>query len=98
MPVVFDSIASSDPVPFEGKVRVYPNPANQFCWLEFNEMPESPVHLILYNLQGQIIREQDYGPYQKSIRIETSSLGEGIYLIRTDLENVTSVAKLLIIR
>jgi hypothetical protein len=98
MPVVFDSVDSSDPVPFTEKIRLYPNPADQYCWLEFNELPESPVHLTLYNLQGQIIQEQDYGPYQRSIRIETSSLAEGIYLIRADQENVTNVAKLLIIR
>ncbi len=98
MPVVFDSVASSDPVPFTEKIRLYPNPADDYCWLEFKELPESPVHLTLYNLQGQIIREQDYGPYQRSIRIETSGLGEGIYLVRTDHENIINSAKLLIIR
>ena len=98
MPVVFDSVASSDPVPFTEKIRLYPNPADDYCWLEFNELLDNPVHLTLYNLQGQIIEEHDYGPYQRIIRIETSSLGEGIYLIRADQENVTNVAKLLIIR
>ncbi len=54
MPVVFDSIASSNPVPFEENMRLYPNPADQYCWLEFNELLDSPVHLTIYNLQGQI--------------------------------------------
>jgi lysyl endopeptidase len=98
MPVVFDSIASSNPVPFTEKIRLYPNPADQYCWLEFSEMLDSPVHLTLYNLQGQIIEEHDFGPFQRSIRIETSSLGEGVYLISAEQENVVNVAKLLIIR
>jgi hypothetical protein len=98
MPVVFDSVASSNPVPFSDKIRIYPNPADHYCWIEFNELLESPVHLTLYNLQGQIIREQDFGPYQRSVRIETSGLPEGIYLIRTDRANVMNTAKLLIFR
>jgi lysyl endopeptidase len=98
MPVVFDSVAATNHVPFVEKIRLYPNPADQYCWLEFNEVIESPVHLTLYNLQGQKIEEHDYGPYQRSIRIETSSLGVGIYLIRADQENITNTAKLLIIR
>jgi len=98
MPVVFDSVASSNQVPFSEKIRIYPNPADQYFWLEFNELNDGPVHLTIYNLQGQIVAEQDYGPYQRSIRIETSDLGEGVYLIRTDQQNVTHAAKLLIIR
>jgi len=98
MPVVFDSVASSGGILFTGKIILYPNPADQFCWLEFNEQIESPVHLTLYNLQGQIIEETDYGPYQKSIRIETSGLRAGAYLVRVDHDNETNVAKLLIIR
>jgi lysyl endopeptidase len=98
MPVVFDSVTSSKPVPFDGKIRLYPNPADQYCWLEFNELIDSPVHLTLCNLQGQIIREQDYGPYQRSIRIETSGLAGGVYMVRADQGNITHVSKLLIIR
>jgi hypothetical protein len=98
MPVVFDSVASANPVPFSEKIRLYPNPADQYCWLEFSELLDVPVHLTLYNLQGQIIEEYDYGPYQRSIRIETSGLSEGVYLVRADQENVTNVVKLLIIR
>ena len=33
------------------------------------------------------------GPYQRSIRIETTGLGEGAYLVRADQGNVTNVAK-----
>jgi lysyl endopeptidase len=97
MPVVFDSIAPSNPVPFEENMRLYPNPADQYCWLEFNELNASPVHLTLYNLQGEKIKEYDFGPYQRSLRIETSWLGEGIYLIRTDQGELTNTAKLLIL-
>jgi lysyl endopeptidase len=98
MPVAFDSIAPANPVPFTEKIRLYPNPADRYCWIEFSELLDSPVHLTLYNLQGQKIEEHDYGPFQRSIRIETSTLREGVYLIRADQENVTNVAKLLIIR
>ncbi len=97
MPVVFDSVDSSSPEPFTGQMRIYPNPANHFCWLEFNELLDSPLHLILYNLQGQVLRELDYGPYQRSVWIETSGLAEGAYLISAKQGNVTSMAKLIII-
>jgi lysyl endopeptidase len=97
MPVVFDSVASSNPVPFDEDMRLYPNPADQYCWLEFNHLLYSNVRVSIYNLQGQLVKEQDFGPYQQSIRVETSSLGEGIYVIRADQENETSVLKLLII-
>ncbi len=98
MPVVFDSIAYTNPEFFAGKIRIYPNPANQYCWIEFNELIDSPVRLTLYNLQGQLLMERDYGPYQRSIRIEISGLGAGAYLLRTEQGNVISSAKLIIMR
>lgn len=98
MPVVFDSTTAVNPVELTDKIWLYPNPADQYCWLEFNELFDVPLHVTLYNLQGQIIEEHDYGPYQRSVRIETSHLGEGVYLVRADQENSTYVAKLLIIR
>jgi lysyl endopeptidase len=97
MPVVFDSVASYNPEPFSGNIRIYPNPANQFFWIEFKELVDSPVHLSLYNLQGQIVGERDYGPYQRSVWIETGGLANGAYLVRTQQGNINSVAKLIII-
>ncbi len=98
MPVVFDSIGTPYQPPPTDKIKLYPNPANQYCWLELTEESVGPVHVSIYNLQGQIIQELDFGPYQRSLLIKTSTLGKGVYLVRADHENKTSVAKLLIIR
>lgn len=98
MPVVFDSIGSPDTEKFVENIRLYPNPANQYCWVEFNELIGSPLHLTIYNLQGQLVQEHDFGPYMPSVMIETSGLGAGAYLLRTEQGNVISAAKLIIIR
>jgi hypothetical protein len=98
MPVVFDSVGIPNPMPPTDRIKLYPNPADQYCWLELKEESPSPVYITIFNLQGQIIQKLDYGPYQRTLLIKTSALGKGVYLIRAEHNNVTNVAKLLILR
>jgi hypothetical protein len=99
MPVVFDSIPHDGPlVDPDSDIVLYPNPAYSYCWIEFGKMLAFPVQLSVYNLQGELVLEEEYGPYQRSIRLETAGFSSGIYLIRVKRGEQMMTAKLVIIR
>jgi hypothetical protein len=83
MPVVFDSLPDPtiDPY-FTEAVIAYPNPTGSNIWIEFHDVSPSPVQLFLFNLQGQLVLEKEYGPFQRRIRLEDLRFDPGIYFIR----------------
>lgn len=82
MPIVFDSLPeTADTSGFTNEVIAYPNPTSSEIWLEFREMSLSPVHITMYNTQGQLVLEKDFGPYQRIIRLEQLVFSQGIYII-----------------
>jgi len=99
MPVVFDSLPhDGTPGEPDSEMVLYPNPANTYCWIEFEKMLALPVQLSVYNLQGELVSEVEYGPYQRSIRLETADFSSGVYIIRVKRGEQILVAKLAIIR
>ena len=51
-------------------------------WIEFHEISPLPVEVILYNMQGQVVLDNHYGPYQRIIRLDQLDLSTGIYIVR----------------
>ncbi len=83
MPVVFDSLPDPANIPsFNEDVIVYPSPVNTYMWLEFHETSPLPVEVTLVNTQGQVLLKNQYGPYQRIIRLEPEDLNTGIYVVR----------------
>jgi len=99
MPVVFDSIPGTGP-PFEftSEIIVHPNPAVEFCWLEFKDIQDVPVSLSVFNIQGELIAKKEYGPYQRSIRLETAGFRKGIYIIRVLRGDRSDTVKMVVFR
>jgi lysyl endopeptidase len=99
MPVVFDSIPNDGPsVESSSEIIIYPNPADSYSWIEFKQMLAYPVRLTVYNVQGDIVADKEYGPYQRSLRLETAGFGMGVYFIRAKRGEQVGVAKMVVIR
>ncbi len=99
MPVVFDSIPhGKPPVEPDSDIVLYPNPAQTYCWIEFGKMTVLPVRILVYNLQGEIVSEDEYGPYQRSVRLETTDFSSGVYIVHVKRGEQILMAKLVIIR
>lgn len=98
MPVVFDSLPEPIYIPdFTEDVIVYPNPVNDYMWIEFHEVSPLPVDVTLFNAQGQVVLEKHYGPYQRIIRLDQMDLSTGIYFVsvkRGDIVHNLKITKL----
>jgi len=83
MPVVFDSIPETDHTPdFTSDIIAYPNPANTQIWLEFHDLSASPAEVSVFNTQGQLMLERQFGTYQRLILLDQLYFNPGIYIIR----------------
>ena len=87
---------------FEGRINLFPNPAVDL--VEIQAKTEQPIQLelVLYDLQGSIVRS--FGKYdftKKSMR-ETLSIADilpGVYMfLATDYAGIRFIQKRLIIR
>lgn len=68
---------------------IYPNPANGHVYLSNTENVQS---VTLYNTAGQAVL-QFAPPFQN---LNTSSLAEGVYVLKIDADHTTSTAKIVI--
>jgi hypothetical protein len=82
-PVVFDSLPStSTDQRFDNPVIAYPVPAESHLWIEFEDMPSSPVNVTVLNLQGQTILEKEIKAFQRKILLNVDGFSGGVYLVR----------------
>ena len=81
------------------KTKIYPNPARNYLWIEFDEsLLADTLTLTLYNLQGQkvqeIINQKTSEPLQ--VRINTQMIPEGVYILTIRTEEVLSAHRIII--
>ena len=63
--------------------RFYPNPANDFIYLEFIELQSTPVSVAVFNYSGIELLSQDFG-FQTgdvSVRVNNLKLSAGFYVL-----------------
>ena len=74
---------------------IFPNPAKTF----FEIHSQEPVkNLQIYNVTGQLIKEERFGEYKPTQKISLEGLNSGVYFVRLKGEDFTSKKKLLFIR
>lgn len=71
---LFDTTTSLKPLLFENKITIYPNPANDFLYL--NGLIKNNTKFKIYDIAGKLILEKELG---KSNRININSLPPNIY-------------------
>ncbi|SEJ54926.1 Por secretion system C-terminal sorting domain-containing protein [Cyclobacterium xiamenense] len=76
---------------------MYPNPASDYLWIRFANSEASPESLIISNERGQVIRRASLGN-EDEIRVTTSGMTPGMYLIRVRYADHRSLVKKLLIR
>jgi hypothetical protein len=99
MPVVYDSVPPvTPPVAFPEPIRIYPNPARDGCWIEFNELKPATVELSIFDATGKLIEKTSYGSYQRSLRLGTSGYKPGVYMVSVKQGAELHRIKLVVIR
>lgn len=72
------------PLPFV-ELKVFPNPASDHIWVEFQLPDSSPTYLSCYNSMGQLVFRQSFGNQiagDKHWKVDLSTMETGIYFLR----------------
>lgn len=65
-----------------GFVSVYPNPAGNSLTIEIPALQNGKSSVAIYDMYGNIVRSSEFGSGTNRMTIDTSTLSEGIYLVR----------------
>lgn len=97
-PSCFDwNLSSPKSKKFESKLLVYPNPAQNEVSILWKNLNSPQAFITVYDLQGKILQKvQVNNPSE--IRLDTSALPDGFYLIEIADLNGRQTSKLAIIR
>lgn len=78
--------------------KLYPNPAEDFVNVVFNEGIDQAVEMNIYNLNGKLIKSQDFNQINaaEGISIDVQDLATGEYLISFSNGNRTMVKHLIV--
>jgi hypothetical protein len=79
------------------EVTLYPNPAYDHVQILFKSQPEGRVTVKVYDLNGRIIDIRSADSPEPNIRLNTSSLIRGMYVLRIEYSEGTVFRKLLIL-
>ena len=80
-------------------VSVFPNPAREFFYIEFTGTSVEKPEIEMYKLNGQKIitgKAEAYG--EKRVKINTSNLQSGMYIVQIKTDGFISVEKIIIFR
>jgi hypothetical protein len=78
-------------------VNIYPVPLAGSFTLELGSLPGAGATMVqVYNLQGQSVYRQQFGPQQAKLAIE-ARLGAGIYLVQISREAGTFTQKMSVL-
>ena len=74
----------------------YPNPANNIVNIDFN-VTASPVHLQLFDLVGNIVKDVTIEAAQGTAKLDVSDLNNGVYLYNLEVNGHRSEVKSLVV-
>jgi hypothetical protein len=79
-----------------GSFSVYPNPANDFVTISFNQSSSKAAYT-LFDLEGRIIYHKDLGSVaqKSSERVSISSLASAIYFLELNADGISSRKKII---
>lgn len=90
--------AGIDEVTTLGGLKVYPNPADQVIWIEFESMQKQPVEVSLINIIGQKMASDKVtafsGHYKQQLNV--NDLPKGVYFVEVKGESVSRQVKIVI--
>ncbi|CAL2076266.1 conserved protein of unknown function precursor containing a type A C-terminal secretion signal [Tenacibaculum sp. 190524A02b] len=70
------------------ETKVYPNPFSNRIIVDLGKDSQSPIELLLYDINGKLLWRKPYEAREKTITIDTQNIAEGKYLLQ--IYNVTT--------
>lgn len=93
-----DVALSSDNIEILSKIKVYPNPVTgKVMYMSLSTDQSTKVSGILYNIQGQSVRQFQFGEIQdEEKRLDMSNLADGFYLLKIQIGDKSETVKVQI--
>ncbi|MDX2001931.1 MAG: T9SS type A sorting domain-containing protein [Chitinophagales bacterium] len=78
-------------------LNVYPNPTGGFVNLEFENTSTEGASVMVYNLQGQIVRNEyvDFAKNGNALQLDLSNQAPGIYLVKSVFGTVSKTIRIV---
>ncbi|NOQ26760.1 MAG: S8 family serine peptidase [Bacteroidales bacterium] len=78
------------------KINVYPNPADDFIYIEFANVSNEPMKIEIYNIHGQKLYHQEINALYNADRhqVDVSNYTKGMYFIKVYNSNCSKVEKI----
>ena len=83
------STFSSTALPDSQPIRLYPNPSSDFITVDGLASSQESHHVQLINIQGQVVAS--YSTKLSKLRMDLSSLANGIYITKISTENSKAI-------
>lgn len=80
---------------WQSYIKVYPNPAENVVWLDFDKLSQMPHKVSLYNTLG-VLQDEKAVNYQRKISFEVGKLPKGVYHLQIVGENARIHKKLVV--
>jgi len=77
-------------------INVYPNPANEFLFVDFGSLNVSGARVSIIDMVGSVVYDESHFNNQSEIGLE--NLGKGMYLVNISIDGHNTVRKLNIIK
>ncbi len=79
------------------EMAVYPNPANERLWIEFDNISGGPVLVQISNILGKVAEQKEFNNQGKvSLEIDISSCHAGLYVVKIQTGASILIRKVLI--
>jgi hypothetical protein len=75
-------------------VKLYPNPAQEKAWLQFENHDFNELRVEIYSINGQQVFGKNYNSTQ-TIELNLSQFPSGFYLVKMQAENMNEVLRLI---
>lgn len=62
---------------FDRNIHVWPNPARDILFLQFNDSSFGPTHIAVYDVLGNIVKKEEFDG-----KIDVTDLSNGVYIVR----------------
>ena len=77
-------------------LTVYPNPAQDYCLLEFSQPLPTGLHLELLSPEGKVLYQQSLEAYTQQAKLEVQDLHRGWYYLRLSNSQIVEFRSLLL--
>jgi hypothetical protein len=75
------AISTNTTISSKVKISLHPNPSQDHFYLRSEAFSEKPVQVQLFSTDGKLLSQQNILPMGNSLRVETTSLPPGLYVV-----------------